>query len=71
MILFSVGNAMVAGLSYCIAPGSFEFAKFISVFAGVTLTSSCAITLNQWIEATYDAQMDRTQARPAVMQRVR
>ena len=71
MILFVVGNAMVAGLSYCIAPGSFEFAKFISVFAGVTLTSSCAITLNQWIEATYDAQMDRTQARPAVMQRVR
>lgn len=52
-------------VGYCYGAGStFNFLTFLHALIGTTLLSSGAATLNQWMERTWDARMNRTRTRP-------
>jgi protoheme IX farnesyltransferase len=52
-------------VGYCYGMRSaFDFATFANALIGTTLLAAGAATLNQWIERTWDARMERTRARP-------
>lgn len=52
-------------VGYCYGVGTnFNFLTFANALLGTTLLAAGAATLNQWIERNWDAQMNRTKARP-------
>jgi heme o synthase len=52
-------------VGYCYGVrSSFSFLTFAHVLLGTTLLAAGAATLNQWMEARWDATMQRTKARP-------
>jgi heme o synthase len=52
-------------VGYCYGVGlSFNLITFVHALVGTTLLAAGAATLNQWWERSWDAQMNRTKARP-------
>ncbi|KAI9205510.1 UbiA prenyltransferase family-domain-containing protein [Polychytrium aggregatum] len=51
---------------YAMAPGATDVATLLWTTVGTTLCVTSANSINQWIEAPYDAQMARTRTRPLV-----
>ena len=52
-------------VGYCYGVGlHFNFITFVHAVAGTTLLAAGAAALNQWWERNWDAQMNRTKARP-------
>ncbi|TPX32069.1 hypothetical protein SmJEL517_g04781 [Synchytrium microbalum] len=51
---------------YAMAPGATILSGLLWTTLGTTLCVSSANSINQWIEAPYDAQMSRTRNRPLV-----
>lgn len=52
-------------VGYCYGVGSsFNFTTFVHALVGTTLLAAGAATLNQWLERSWDAQMNRTKTRP-------
>ncbi|KAJ2808313.1 Protoheme IX farnesyltransferase, mitochondrial [Coemansia helicoidea] len=55
---------LTAMAGYAVAPGAAQVGALLWTAAGTALCSASANSLNQWIEAPYDAQMSRTRNRP-------
>ncbi|KAJ2781478.1 Protoheme IX farnesyltransferase, mitochondrial [Coemansia javaensis] len=55
---------LTAMAGYAVAPGAAQVGTLLWTACGTALCSASANSLNQWVEAPYDAQMSRTRNRP-------